>query len=619
LTPELEWKIKNLPDSPGCYMMKSTGTIIYVGKAKNLKNRVRQYFHASASHTPKVRAMVEKVDDFDIVLVDGELEALMLECNLIQQYMPHYNILLKDDKTYPFIKIDLKEPFPAINISRKQEKDGSKYFGPYIGASAVREVLDTVRGVFPVRHCTRRLTEGMSDRPCLHHQTGHCPAPCSGRVTREEYAANIQSVVRFLGGHQEEIIKELTLRMTEAAKEMNYERAALYRDRIKAVNDIMQKQKARSTSDDNKDIIAFLPCMDDGLVQLMRFSGGKLLSSKTYTLEGAARDDEAEVLIRFITQVYSSENLPAREVLVSVPIPEGEVLEELLTETAGRKVRVFQPVRGDNAALVRMAQKNLKDEAVKISTRREKIYARTQGALKELAEVLGLEKPPRRIEGYDISNTQGVYSVSSEVVMIDGQCANKEYRHFRIKSVEGPNDFVSMYETIFRRLTHGLKEIEERREAGKPPIGGSFSDLPDLILIDGGRGQLNYAMAAMKETGLWIPMFGLAKQLDEIVLPDEDETILLDRHSPALHLIEKLRDEAHRFGITLHTKLRDRHSISSGLEQIPGVGPKRRKALLSRFKTIEDLLTADVEAIALTDGIGEKFAREIYEFLHREK
>ena len=616
MNEQLEWKIKNLPDSPGCYMMKSAGEIIYVGKAKNLKNRVRQYFHASSNHTSKVRAMVEKIDDFDIVLVDGELEALILECNLIKEHMPHYNILLKDGKQYPFIRIDLSEEFPAIRIARQRQKDGAKYFGPYIGAMAVRDVMDTVRAVFPVRHCTRVLKKNNHQRPCLHYQTGECCAPCAGLVTKEVYDGYIQSVMRFLNGHPEEVLVELNRRMREAAGKMNYERAAVYRDRIQAVNDVMQRQKAVSSGDDDRDIIAFAPCMDDALVQVMRFRGGKLLSSDVFTLEGSAREDAGEVLLRFMTQYYSLSNPPAREVLVSAAVPDVEVLEELFSETAGRRVRVSEPRRGDKAALIRMAEKNLEDEKKKIETRREKQLERTLGGLNELAWELGLDAAPRRIEGYDISNTQGAQSVASEVVMIDGVCAHQQYRRYKIKTVQGANDFQSMYEVLTRRFTHGLKEKQDRLDKGLDPKEGSFSDFPDLLLIDGGRGQLNMALKAMRDVGVSIPAFGLAERVDEIVLPDEEETIFLDRHSPALHLIETLRDEAHRFAITFHRKLRTSHSIQSRLEQIPGIGPKRRKAILSHFKTVEALNEATIEEIARAEGVGEKYAREIYAFLH---
>ncbi|MBR7040885.1 MAG: excinuclease ABC subunit UvrC [Clostridia bacterium] len=616
LSDNLKWKIRNLPDSPGCYIMRSGGDVIYVGKAKNLKNRVRQYFQSSRDHTPKVRAMVEKIDDFDTVLVDGELEALMLECNLIKRYRPRYNILLKDDKHYPFIRIDLNEPFPALKIVREQVKDGAKYFGPYIGAAAVREVLDTVRSVFPIRSCQKSLREGMNERTCLHYQTGECCAPCAGKVTSKEYHAQLQGVIRFLSGHDEEVKRLLTQKMLAASNSMNFERAALLRDKIRAVDDLMQRQKTLSTDGDDMDVIALSPSMQDILVDVMLFRGGKMISSTIHTLEGAAREDEQEALIRFVTQYYSLSNPPAREVLIGMDLAERDTLEQLLSETAGRKVKLHRPERGDKAALIRMAEKNIEDARIKIETRREKQLERTLGALNELTWELDLAEAPRRIEGYDISNTLGQQSVASEVVMIDGECRHGQYRHYRIKTVEGANDFASMKEVISRRFTRGLEEIQKRREQDLPLEEGSFSDFPDLLLIDGGRGQLNMALEALKELDLSIPAFGLAERVDEIVLPDREDTILLDRHSPALHLIERLRDEAHRFAITHHRKLRQSNSIASRLEKVPGIGPARRKAILGHFKTVEALKAASVEEISRVNGVGETFAKAVYEFLH---
>ena len=612
MTSNLEWKIQNLPESPGCYLMKSKGEIIYVGKAKNLKNRVRQYFHASANHTAKVRAMVEKVDDFDIVLVDGELEALILECNLIKKHMPWYNILLKDDKHYPYIRIDTRERFPAVELKREQKKDGAKYFGPYIGASMVREVMDITRLLFPIRHCTKAIKPGMRARPCLHHQVGGCLAPCAGLVTEEEYNMHLKNVIRFLSGHYDEVLDELKNRMMDAAKQMNYEKAATYRDRIKAVTEMMQKQKAIDVDGEDRDVIATIPVGADALVSVMLIRGGRLVSSESYTLERAADEHAGEILTSFMTQYYSTENPPAPEVIVSDQPPESETLSELLSEVNGRrKVKVHLPVRGDKAQLVKMAKKNLLDEALKIEKRKLKSKERTEGALKELAETLMLEKPPRRIEGYDISNTQGVLSVASEVVMIGGVIDKKEYRHYRIKTVEGANDFASMHEVITRRFKRYLKEKEEG-------VKGSFSDLPDLILIDGGRGQLNFAQDAMHALGFDIPMFGLAERIDEIVLPDQEESILLDRHSEALHLIQRLRDEAHRFAITHHRKLRASRSVASRLEEIPGIGPKRRRAILTHFKTVEALRNAKVEEIALVPGVNKDNAEAVYRHLHAE-
>ena len=619
MTEELQLKISALPDSPGCYLMKSRGEIIYVGKAKNLKNRVRQYFHPSKSHTPKVQAMVEKVDDFDIVLVDGELEAFILECNLIKRHMPRYNILLKDDKHYPFIRIDRTQPFPTVDLVRRQEKDGARYFGPYQGATVVREVLDVARMVFPIRTCSGPIHPEKPRRPCIHHQIGQCLAPCAGNVSPEEYAKVIDQVMEFLSGKYAPVLDALKRRMQEASLEMNYERAAVYRDRIRAVEAVMQKQKAISTAQGDRDVIA---CLDTGLdcmVQLLLVRSGRLIGSEHFLLEGAGGEGSGEVLTQFLLQYYGPENAPPQEILLSGDPPEKDVLEQLLSEQAGRRVYLQHPLRGDKLKLTQMALKNARDEAEKREKRLLNNRERTTGALQELADALGLRQPPRRIEGYDISNTQGVLSVGSMVVMLDGKCANREYRHFRIKTVEGPNDFASMHEVLTRRLAHGLTEIAQRKEQGLPPEGGKFSDLPDLILIDGGHGQLAAAQDAMHALGLEIPMFGLAKRIEEIVLPGEEDSLLLDRHSPALHLIQRLRDEAHRFAITHHRALRGRQSVASRLDAIPGVGEKRRRAILNHFKTVESLKAASIADIAQVPGLPETVAEAVFRHLHDEQ
>ena len=614
----LEFKLANLPDSPGCYLMKSEGKIIYVGKAKNLKNRVRQYFQSSRNHTPKVLAMVEKVDDFDIMLVDGELEAFTLECNLIKLHMPRYNILLKDDKHYPYIRIDPREHFPRVELVRKQEKDGAKYYGPYHGATAVREVLDVARMVFPIRTCSRQLRPDKPQRPCVHHQIGQCLAPCAGKVSEEDYAEIIRRVEEFLNGKYAPVLDELQKRMQESALQMNYERAAVYRDRIRAVEAVMQKQKAISTAQDDQDVIAVMPLNADALVQLMFVRSGRLIGSERFTLDGAADEEPGEVLTQFMLQYYGPEITPPHEILLSATPPEHDVIEELLSEQHGRRTYILTPRRGEKLKLVRMALKNLRDEAQKQDRRNANSRARTLGALEELRDVLCLEKLPRRIEGYDISNTQGAQSVASEVVMVDGVSANREYRRYRIKTVEGANDFASMYEVITRRLSHGLDELAERRAQGLDPEGGKFSWLPDLILVDGGRGQLAAAREAMLAQGLDIPMVGLAKRIEEIVLPDEEESILLDRHSPALHVLQRVRDESHRFAIIHHRALRGRASIASKLDGIPGVGEKRRRAILRHFKTVEALRAASLDEVRQVPGLPEAVAGAVFRFMQDE-
>ncbi len=618
MSPELELKLHALPDSPGCYLMKSEGEIIYVGKAVNLKNRVSQYFHYSAQHTPKVRAMVEKIDDFDIMLVDGELEAFALECNLIKLHMPRYNIRLKDDKAYPYIRVDLRETFPRVDLARRQERDGARYFGPYQGATVVREVLDVVRMVFPIRVCAKKLNPEKPLRPCVHHQIGQCPAPCAGLISEDDYRATIMRVIDFLNGRYAPVLDELKKRMAECSAQMNYERAALYRDRIRAVEAVMQKQKAISTAQTDQDIIAVLPHDADAMVQLIYVRSGRMIGSERFTLEGAADEPLGEILTQFMLQYYGPENMPPREILLSAAPPEQDVIEQLLTEQHGARTYLLVPRRGEKLKLVNMAVKNLKDEAKKLDRRNANSYARTIGALEQLQQALGLEKLPRRIEGYDISNTQGAQSVASEVVMVDGVSANREYRRYRIKTVEGANDFASMYEVITRRLSHGLDELEERKAQGLDPEGGKFSWLPDLILVDGGRGQLAAAREAMLAQGLDIPMIGLAKRIEEIVLPDEEESVLLDRHSPALHLLQRVRDESHRFAIIHHRALRGRASIASKLDGIPGVGEKRRRAILKHFKTVEALRAASLDEVKQVPGLPAAVAEAVYRFMREE-
>ena len=612
MNDELNWKIENLPDSPGCYIMKSGGEVIYVGKAKNLKNRVRQYFQSSANHTQKVRAMVARVDDFELMLVDSEMEAFTLECNLIKRYKPFYNILLKDDKHYPYLRVNMKEAFPRVTIVRRVAHDGAKYFGPYFGANVVRDALDAVRSIFPIRTCSHKLPTEKALRPCVNYEIGLCRAPCANRISQEEYHELMEGVVDFLGGKFELVLGRLKEKMNQAAANWNYERAAVYRDQITAIDQLMQKQKAIVADGGDQDVAAALIDENGALVQMMYVRGGRLIGSERFSLDNSAEETAEEALSQFIAQYYDESRVPPRELLVNADFPDRAALEERLSGFRQSRVHILVPQRGEKRKLILLAQKNLLEEAEKRRKRLANSYERTIGALEELKDVLGLPERPRRIEGYDISNTQGAQSVGSMVVMIDGVSANKEYRHFRIKTVEGPNDFASMREMLSRRLAHGLKEVEEGAANAR------FADFPDLILIDGGRGQLNAALEAMRESGLDIPMFGLAKRIEEIVLPNEEESIVLDRHSNALHLIQRLRDEAHRFGITHHRALRAKNSVASRLESIPSVGTARRRALLTHFRSMEALRQASPEEIALVNGISPALAQTIYEYLHKD-
>ena len=437
---EFALKLKNLPDSPGCYLMKSHGQIIYVGKAVNLKNRVRQYFQSSKNHTPKVQAMVERVDDFDIVLVDSEMEALALELNLIKRYRPKYNILLKDDKHFPYIRVDLAQDYPRLELVRKQARDGARYFGPYKGATAVREVLDVARMVFPIRTCNRVIRPEKPQRPCVHHEIGQCLAPCAGLTTREEYHAVLEKAMEFLSGKDGPVLAELKERMAEAAKAMNYERAAVYRDRIRAVEDVMQRQKAISTHASDQDVIAVVPEESDAIIQMLFIRSGRLIGSEHYVLEGGGSELPGEVILQFILQYYDAENMPPQELLLSAEPPERDVLEQLLSELHGRRTYILTPLRGEKRKLVAMAQKNARDEAEKRRKQLSRSRERTVGAAEELQRALGLDAYPRRIEGYDISNTQGALSVAS----FDGDSAGNDTLFLR-EEIEGEPYITRIY------------------------------------------------------------------------------------------------------------------------------------------------------------------------------
>lgn len=613
---QLEIKIAQLPDSPGCYLMKSQGSIIYVGKAKNLKNRVRQYFQSARNHTPKVRAMVEKIDDFDIVLVDSELEALILECNLIKLHRPFYNILLKDDKQYPYIRIDLKEDFPRVELSRSMRQDGARYFGPYIGATAVREVLNVLRAEFPLRTCSTLPKATPARRPCIHAQLGQCLAPCTGRVTRAEYHAAVERVINFLNGSDSELLDKLQTEMHAASAELQFEKAAIYRDRLRAVSEVMQKQKAVNTRGDDYDVLACASDGEDALVQALFMRSGKLIGSESFVMERGDGEDAGQLIESFMLQYYDADRTIPPMILVQALTEDAPALAGLLREKRNGAVEIRLPQRGEKRQMLDMALKNAQDAAEKRAAQLRRSYERTTGALEELKAALCLAALPRRIEGFDISNTQGALSVASMVVMQDGLPDKKEYRHFRIKSVEGPNDFASMYEVIERRFRHGLAERAARLSDDMPSAEGRFSRFPDLVLIDGGAGQLKNALDAAHSLGVDVPMFGLAERIDEIYLPDRNDTIFLDRHSEALHLIQRLRDEAHRFAITQHRNLRLKASTASQLDTIAGVGEKRKRSLLRHFRTIEKLKAASVAELLKAEGMSRPAAEAVYAYFH---
>ena len=597
-------KLKMLPDSPGCYQMKEDGKIIYVGKAINLKNRVRSYFHGH-DHTPKVAAMVSRIDDFDIILCRTNLEALILECNLIKLHKPYYNILLKDDKHYPYIRIDLSEPFPQVGLARRQAPDGAKYFGPYIGATAVRDVLEALKKIFPLRACTLALPLKKPKRPCVNYEIGRCLGPCAGKCTQAEYDAVIRKVIAFLGGKYQDVTDALQREMTQAAGQLQFEKAARLRDQLRDIQGLMQRQQAIQVSGAEQDVFALYQDDLDAMAQVLYIRAGKMVGGDAFPLPGEGKEDAGEVLFDFMLQFYA-ERKPAREVLCpALPDEIAPDLSAWLRQMRGSACTLTIPQRGDKRALTLLAEKNARDALEKRNAKKQIRYERTVGACEELAAALGLAQPPRRIEGYDISNTQGAQNVASMVVFIDGEPASKEYRHYRIKSFEGANDFAAMNEVLSRRFRRAMSDDPKEKWP-----------MPDLVLIDGGPEQLAFARQAMLETGADVPMFGLAKRLEEIYLPGREDTILLDHHAPALHLIQRIRDEAHRFAITHHRGLRGKQSVHSALEDIPGIGPARRRALLQYFSSLKAVREADREQLLACPHMTAAAADAVYRWAH---
>ena len=615
----LNLKISMLPESPGCYLMKDAGgAIIYVGKAVNLKNRVRSYFR-DTYHTPKVAAMISHIADFEVLLCESNLEALCLECNLIKEHKPYYNILLKDDKHYPYIRLQPSEPFPRLRLARRMTKDNARYFGPYIGATAVKQVIDTVRDVFPLRTCNLRFPLKEKVRPCINYDIKKCLAPCAGLCTEEEYSQMIDGVLSFLNGDYGMVMDRLKASMQQYASRMEYEKAAVFRDKIRDVQGLMERQIAIRTDRSEQDILAVAQDGLDAMVQIMYVRGGRMLGGDHFLLEREGGEDPGEVLLAFATQYYAQGTLIPRNVLIQT-LPDGgtESLEGWLRQQKNGAVTLQVPKRGEKHELVLLAQKNAEDALQKRNARKTVKEERTRGAAESLGRILGMDHYPRRIEGYDISNTQGVLSVGSMVVFIDGVPARKEYRQFRIKTVTGANDFASLNEVLSRRFSHGLQEKKEREAQGLSPVGGKFSDLPDLILIDGGPQQLRFARQAILDLGADVAMFGLAERFEEIFVPYQDAPIVLDHRTPELQLVQRIRDEAHRTAITHHRALRGKAFTHSQLEDIPGVGPGRRKALLKHFGSIKAIRSASLEDLLQVKSISRPVAESILQWAQTE-
>lgn len=610
MNKNVEEKLKTLPETPGVYIMKNIdGEVIYVGKAVSLKNRVRQYFSASRKE-PKVAAMVASVNDFDYVMTDSEKEALILECNMIKRYMPYYNILLKDDKHYPYIKVTVQEDYPRVEIVRKVQDDGARYFGPYTSAILIREVMDTVNRVFMVRHCKKDIAKALAkgERPCLNFEIKRCDAPCTGNISIEDYRKNINDVIEFLSGKETALIKRLNEQMLLHSENMEYEKAAVLRDRIAGIRHMFEKQKADISSAGEKDVFALSIEENEAVIQVLKIRNGKMEQTDSFS-SSFMEENDSEIMAQALMQYYmQNEDIPS-EIIIASEADNAQTVAEALSEKKGRKVSIKCPKKGDAKRLADMAKLNADETLFRKINHRQREYERTQGAAKRLKNHLRLTEDLERIECYDISNIQGTDSVASMVVFTNGRPDYKEYRHFKIKTVEGANDFASMNEVLERRFLRLLTEGEE----------GKFSKKPDLIVIDGGKGQLSFAYDALASLGLEnIPIIGLAKKMEEVFLPFETTPLIIDKNDEALKLLQRIRDEAHRFAITFHRSLRDKRIRSSVLLNIEGIGEKRAIALFKRFSTISNMKDASLEELAQTPGLNAAAAKKVYEHFRKK-
>lgn len=610
VTSRFSDQLRALPTRPGVYIMRDTDSrVIYVGKATNLRNRVRSYFGAPASLEAKTRRLVENIADFEFIITNSEQEALILESTLVKQHQPHFNIRLKDDKHYPYLKVDLTDPFPRVYITRRVEKDGARYFGPFASAGSVRVTMDLLKKLFPYRACTK-IIDGNDPRPCLEYYIHRCIAPCSSYCTQEEYDEVIQQVIKFLEGRGDEVVRELTAKMELASEEYDYERAALCRDQIQAVKRVCERQMMATTTPADMDVFGLARSDDEACVQVFFVRGTKVIGRDHFLLQGTRDESDARVLASFLEQFYSSAVYVPHDVLLTVAPDEQDLLSQWLTERRGAGVRIQAPQRGEKRLLVDLASENAKRALEMLRVKWLADASKTRGAVEELQRNLDLSNPPRRIECYDISNTQGTNSVASMVVFIDGRPRPQEYRRFKIKSVEGANDFASMAEVLRRRF----KRAAAAREAGAEADAKtqSWADLPDLLIVDGGKGQLNAALDVMRDLGLTsIPTAGLAKENEELFMADLDEPILLPRTSPALYLVQRIRDEAHRFAITFHRQVRGKRSLHSNLDDVHGIGPKRKKALIHAFGSMQGLRQASLDDIAATPGMNQSLAEKV--------
>ena len=611
----IQEELKKLPGRPGVYLMHDeTDQIIYVGKAISLKNRVRQYFQSSRNKGAKIEQMVTHISRFEYIVTDSELEALVLECNLIKEHRPKYNTMLMDDKTYPFIKVTVNEPFPRVMMARRMKKDKAKYFGPYTSAGAVKDTIELIRKLYHIRSCNRSLPKDIGkERPCLNYHIHQCYAPCQGYISREEYRKSIDEVVRFLNGNYDPILKELEEKMLDASENLEFEKAIEYRELLASVQKIAQKQKITDTAGDDRDIIAMASEGEDAVVQVFFIRGGRLIGRDHFYLKIAENDTKSEILSSFIKQFYAGTPYIPAELMLPEEIEDQEIIEEWLTTRREHKVRLRIPKKGTKEKLVELAQKNAQMVLKNDKERLKREEGRTIGAVKELEKILGLTGIIR-MEAYDISNTNGFDSVGSMVVYEHGKPKRNDYRKFKIKSVQGPDDYASMNEVLTRRFEHGLRERQDESETG------GFQAFPDLIMMDGGRGQVNIALEVLEKLNLHIPVCGMVKDDNHRTrgLYFNNVELPIDRNSECFRLITRIQDEAHRFAITFHRQLRSKGQVHSILDDIPGVGPARRKDLMRSFENIEAIRNATVDDLKELPSMNEKSAQEVYKFFHQD-
>lgn len=618
---EIAEELKKLPDQPGVYIMHdSRDAIIYIGKAISLRKRVHQYFQPSHDEGIKKAQMVKQIARFEYIVTDSELEALVLECNLIKEHRPKYNTMLRDDKTYPYIRVTLGEDFPRVLFSRQQKKDKSRYFGPYTSAGAVKDTIELVNKIYQLRTCNRNLPRDTGkDRPCLNYHIHQCTAPCQGYITKEAYRERVDAVVEFLNGNYAPVLKSLEEKMNTASANLEFEKAIEYRELLNSVRQIAQKQKITHTDGEDKDIIALAADDRDAVVQVFFIRDGKLIGRDHFYVKIGTEDTKAQILTTFIKQFYSGTPFIPREIMLPQEIEEQEVLADWLGEKRGSKVYIRVPQKGMKEKLVELAQKNAK---MVLAQDREKIKreeGRTIGALKEIEQLLDM-KGLNRVEAYDISNTSGFESVGSMIVYEKGKPKRSDYRKFKLRTVSGPDDYASMYEVLTRRFTHGMREMEEMEEKDLSEEYGSFTRFPDLIMMDGGRGQVNIALKVLEELHLNIPVCGMVKDDNHRTrgLYYHNVEIPIDRGSEGFKLITRIQDEAHRFAIEYHRSLRSKEQVHSVLDDIPDIGPARRKALMKKYQSLEAIREATEEDLAQTDSMSPQAARSVYRFF-REK